>query len=342
MELNDLKLLSVAFSHDNRTIDKCIDKTIEYCIDHFKGKFSTLNSTELTDILIEERFTDNINFVGTPYNLLVDDHANDTVPFEKQEYLNKDYRKYLLNRFPLYTSYSRVIDGKQQLPVINHNIIKQLPLLEGVNWTNQTLSYTRLSNISNKIYQNIIKPLIDDNLFNKKQITIVDATAGIGGDTLSFAMNYSINKVIAYEISKDTYNMLRNNIELYRLNNRIITKNKRFDYDIPNNSLVIIDPPFESSYKQSQFLKDTDINKNFTLSIDNIPIYAVAQKCLDRGARCVLITCPKTFRYNFRYAVDNDQHVSVFLTPKNNKIFVVMRLEDGNKLAYVNFESYKL
>src|SRR5438105_2800401 len=46
---------------------------------------------------------------------------------------------------------------------------------------------------------------------------ITDATAGVGGDTISFAKNFK--RVYAVEIDKHRYDFLINNIKVYKLKN---------------------------------------------------------------------------------------------------------------------------
>ena len=62
-----------------------------------------------------------------------------------------------------------------------------------------------------KFICNIIKKYLRTTDY--KDITITDATAGIGGNTISFMSNYG--KVNAVEINKTRFNCLKNNVNLY-------------------------------------------------------------------------------------------------------------------------------
>src|SRR5207253_5445664 len=51
----------------------------------------------------------------------------------------------------------------------------------------------------------------------------------------------------------------------------------------------------------------------------------------------VILSMPKTFRYNIKFAIDNDQFVVEYkMGKKNNKLCLIMRKEDGEKLGITN------
>jgi len=331
--IEKVSIIAYAYNQSEDTIKSCITDTANklnvnesVVIDNIIGDADNIISSKITG-----------NFVYKDYDINVDDQHEITVGFSEQEYMNRDFTKLLRFRFP-------TLDENSEIPAtfkyqrwwdINKSITDRLQSLRESNWTNQTLSYTRDSAIAKHIINCIIEPLYSKGLFGNVPITIIDATANIGGDAIAFALEKFIGKVIAYEISESTYEMLRNNIRLYGLENKIDSKNIRFDYNVPEDSLVIIDPPYESAYNENF--------KSFNLSIDSTPIYNVAKMCLDKGAKCVLLTMPKTYRYNAKFAIINHQNVTSYqMGTKNNKIFAVMRSDDGDKLKLHNFSSYKV
>jgi ubiquinone/menaquinone biosynthesis C-methylase UbiE/16S rRNA G966 N2-methylase RsmD len=304
---------------------------IDDCIVELAQRYKVKDQEIITILL--ENFKDS-NFIYEDYNIRVDDQFFESVGFEEQEYLHRNYSA--AQKFPKYNMTSDVPPKFQHtyFAKVNQQISQNLK--NNVNFNNQTLSYARNNIIGQHIINCIMRPLINKNLFGPKpKITVVDATANIGGDTLTFALEQFVGKVYAYELSKPVYHMLINNIELYGLKSKITAKNSRFDYskDVLKDALVIIDPPYESAYNV----------ENFNLSIDKTPIYNVAQKCLDYGAMCVMLTMPKTFKYNIKFALENDQYVAVYqMGKKNNKIFIVMRVNDSIRLHLQNFKYYKV
>jgi trimethylguanosine synthase len=85
-------------------------------------------------------------------------------------------------------------------------------------------------------------------LLNYSNGTIFDGTAGIGGNTISFAKFFK--KVCAFEIDKDRYNILQNNINVYNINNIELFNSDCLDYIQNIYDLYFFDPPWGGhSYK---------------------------------------------------------------------------------------------
>jgi predicted RNA methylase len=91
------------------------------------------------------------------------------------------------------------------------------------------------------IISNFIKNNMDIN-----SITIVDGTAGIGGNSISFCNNFK--NVIAFEIDKNRFDILNNNLKVYNFTN-IITYNSNSIENIENidnikPDVYFFDPPW--------------------------------------------------------------------------------------------------
>ena len=65
-------------------------------------------------------------------------------------------------------------------------------------------------------------------LFPDMNITITDSTACIGGNTISFQLNENVKKVNAVEICDIHFGMLRNNVKLYKNNEKVNFYNCNF------------------------------------------------------------------------------------------------------------------
>lgn len=346
---SDINIVVQIYGYEEKIINNCID---------IVSNTMNMSHDEIMNVILDEELVNeylrsssgpssgNDDFVYKGYDVNIDDQKMADVPYEKQEYINRDFTKLVLRRFPKFDENSDTKAFKwEQFWNIQRNINDTLLRGRNYNWTNQTLSYTRDSVIAKHMVNCIVKPLYNSGLFNSSLrpsgMTIVDATANTGGDSITFGLEKFVNKVISYEIVRGVYDMMVRNVNLYRLQNKIITKNKKFDYDIPQGSLVVIDPPYESAYN-SEIFSSQPTDKNFNISIDATPIYNVAQKCLDRGAKCVMLTLPKNFKYNQKFAIDHSQHVEVYqMGKKNNKIFIVMNLKDV-PTGRVNFKFYRV
>jgi 16S rRNA G966 N2-methylase RsmD len=102
----------------------------------------------------------------------------------------------------------------------------------------------------------IISKLILSNYDNPDNLNIIDCNASIGGNTISFSKYFKT--VTAVEINQNRYNILNNNINIYKLNNintilgdciNLITNNQKFD-------VFFFDPPWGGlDYKNKSLLR---------------------------------------------------------------------------------------
>ena len=127
--------------------------------------------------------------------------------------------------------------------------------------------YKIAKNISYRIIQRYIQ------YYNKHPTTIVDATANVGGNCLSFSKE--MDTVLAIEIKKDTCDMLRHNIMLYNRQNVKIAQGdcKKL---IPSYAsllgskpdIVFIDPPWFIEGKPNTTMSLQTTLSNYMMSID--------------------------------------------------------------------------
>ncbi len=105
-------------------------------------------------------------------------------------------------------------------------------------------------------------------------LSIIDATANVGGNTIAFAKVFP--KVVSYEIKQKTYFVLNNNIAAYRLTN-VTTYNRDFNDDINKVfgvDAIFIDPPWYIdglfNDKMTLAIKNGDNNVSIEESISKI------------------------------------------------------------------------
>jgi len=114
-----------------------------------------------------------------------------------------------------------------------------------------SISLPKTANLITKIIKHHIEK--NDNL-NLNKLIITDATAGIGGNTISFANNFF--KVNAIEINKKRFDFLKNNINVYNFENvEIINSDYIKIMKTLNQDIVFIDPPWGGrNYKNINLL----------------------------------------------------------------------------------------
>jgi dsRNA-specific ribonuclease len=115
--------------------------------------------------------------------------------------------------------------------------------VEGKNYTLETLKYMTSFNRANEMTQIIVNEM---KSMGKETFQIYDASAGIGGNTLSFADSQSISKVFAYEILADRKEMLKNNVDMYNFAEKVEVLDSPFQ-EISCGSVLFIDAPWLSS-----------------------------------------------------------------------------------------------
>jgi 16S rRNA G966 N2-methylase RsmD len=113
----------------------------------------------------------------------------------------------------------------------------------------------------------IISVIIDSQIpkhIQRSDLTILDGTACVGGDSISFGKNFG--SVVATEIDHDRFKMLVNNLKEYDLSNVVALNDdctkiyKRLNFI----DIMYFDPPWGGkSYKNE---------KKLQLSLSNIPI----------------------------------------------------------------------
>lgn len=171
-------------------------------------------------------------------------------------------------------------------------IIKRIfPELQNNQYLKLKIDNKSINYISIKEHARIITNLILEKLNNmgikNENLVITDATGGVGGNTISFGKAFS--KVISVEIDTLRSLYLRNNIQLYDLDNvQIINE----DYTKLNldQDILFVDPPWGgSSYKEQQ---------NIKLSLGNISIESI---CNNASYNTKLIVLKLPINYDINY-----------------------------------------
>lgn len=99
---------------------------------------------------------------------------------------------------------------------------------------------------------NYISEIIKNEIGTQK--IIMDATAGIGGNTISFSRYFK--SVISIEINKTRFDILQNNINTYNLSNIKLINGDCVNYLDMKYDAIFFDPPWGGpNYKYNKKLK---------------------------------------------------------------------------------------
>ena len=144
---------------------------------------------------------------------------------------------------------------------------------------------------------------------SSKNLTVVDATAGIGGNTVDFAKLFK--KVIAIEINDVHYEVLKNNLKALSLKNvEVINENFLFVLDKIKDSsdIFFLDPPWGGkNYKNFKF---------FNLKIGKIYIYSIINILYSKKYKYVILKAP--FNLNISPLISSVKYHNLNIY-KNNK-----------------------
>ncbi len=113
------------------------------------------------------------------------------------------------------------------------------------------------------------------SVFKKpEEITITDATACVGGDTINFALNFK--NVISVEMNKETFDLLCLNTKIFNCNNvTLINEDYTKCWDSFLQDIIYIDAPWNgSSYKTK---------KEIELELSGVPLHELIKKIIKKN-----------------------------------------------------------
>lgn len=196
----------------------------------------------------------------------------------------------------------------------NNKKLKLFPFLKDVKKVNklkidpESLNYISIRETADLITKITEQHISTINKLNNKKIIITDATAGVGGNTLSFSKKFSY--VNAIEIEPLRCNYLRNNIDVYNIENVNIYNEdcNKILHTIKKQHVVFIDPPWGGkSYKKHNRLK---------LKISDIPVEMVCNNLLDNAKTycppyLIILKLPKNYdlEYLKKYISSNKIYI---------------------------------
>lgn len=202
----------------------------------------------------------------------------------------------------------KYIMDKQQIDMNKKIYLDKLfPKINGVNIQNllidnETVSYITTPIESKKISDIILKHSVKYK--TAKETTIVDATGGAGGDTISFCNFFG--SVISIEMDVDRFEHLKHNINQYQFKN-ITTINGDSTIIIPRISyidVIYIDPPWGG--------KDYKTKENLRLSLGSIELETFVLNCFDKehvlsSPNIIVLKLPKNYDIKYLFDILSDK-----------------------------------
>jgi len=202
---------------------------------------------------------------------------------------------------------------------MEHNKFYNLfPYLEDKNKKNLLkIDDESISYISSKHVAKEITMIIKNHakIIGLNKVIITDAFAGVGGDTLSFGMNFE--QVNAIELNKTRYDYLRNNCAVYELKNVKSYNSDCMDYLYKlKHNIVFFDPPWGG--------KKYKLQKNIRIKINNIHQEDIINNLfkLKNGPEMIVLKLPKNYDITFFY--NKVKNYTTYIHELNKMIILVV------------------
>ena len=220
-----------------------------------------------------------------------------------------------------YNNYKKINTNKKTLirlfPYINNkNNIHELKI------DNESIHYISIREVAEVITDIIIKHLYSINNININNIIITDATAGVGGNTISFCKHFKT--VNAIELDNQRFDYLSNNINVYNIKNILLYNDNCLN--ILGNlkqDIVFIDPPWGGKYYKN--------HDKLLLTISNIPLESIINNLLNNSItkhspKLIVLKIPKN--YDLLYFYNNIFSNKIYLHSLK-KMFILI-IENNN------------
>lgn len=183
----------------------------------------------------------------------------------------------------------------------------------------ETVSYISLPNDANNISK-IIESYCIKNEMETSDMIITDATAGVGGNTISFSKTFK--QVNAIEIDTSRYMYLANNINVYDINNVNMYCDDCLNmiYKI-NHDIVFFDPPWGGKdYRDKSRLK-LSLSNN---SVESICLKLLDPTCTEHIPKIITLKLPKNYDIEYFYKSIKNDKINVTLHDLNKMYIIII------------------
>jgi precorrin-6B methylase 2 len=202
-------------------------------------------------------------------------------------------------------------------------IEEYFPVVSGINRSKLQMAPNSSYSITKPKDAKQIEEFINKHI-GRKNLSILDGTANVGGDVIHFGLNPNVEKVVAIEINAATFSKLQNNIRVYGLEKKI--------HAIHGNSLDIIEKCADGAHFDILFLDapwgGTSYIKQKLLNLEMsgkklVDVIKMAQKC--RNIDNIILKIP--FNYNLYQLIRlTEFHTIIIEKIKTTKGFYMILL----------------
>jgi tRNA G37 N-methylase Trm5 len=185
----------------------------------------------------------------------------------------------------------------------------------------KSIYYISIREYAAKI-SSIVKKHLEILEINCKDAIITDATAGVGGDTISFALNFKF--VYAIEIDKLRAEYLTNNINIYDLKNvKIINDDcTKILNLIDDHDVIFLDPPWEPDDKSYKNQINLRLPLSFYESIEAYCNRLMDPKYMKKVPKILVLKLPKN--YDMMHFYKTVKHKNVYYYDLRKMVILVV------------------
>lgn len=235
-----------------------------------------------------KRFSKSLPDLNLEYNLKRNLDVNQNL--DVIECQNEVEKKYLNKYLCINNKEDQLINMEKIYKSSTNDYLKKLfPFKKNVCYEDLRITKVGRYSISHRFDSNFLSKTIK-NLYkyiklNPKNVVVTDATAGVGGNTLSFGLFFG--KVNAIEIEDVQFNALRHNVEQFNLPNVEFFKGSCLDI-VPQlqQDVIFIDPPWGG--------KDYKLKNQLNLYLDNKEVVEITNDWINKS-EFIFIKIPKNF-----------------------------------------------
>jgi 16S rRNA G966 N2-methylase RsmD len=190
---------------------------------------------------------------------------------------------------------------------------KYFPNINNINFENLLIDEVGKFSITLPKKADVISKIIKNYCNDDKNITITDATAGVGGNVISFCkFGFKVNAV---EINLTRFDYLKNNINEYKFNESVNFFNENYIdiYDKIQQDIIYIDPPWGGiNYKDLE---------NISLYINDITIEDICISIIEKKlAKLTVIKLP----FNYNLNIIKNKITNSFIVYKMKHILLII------------------
>ena len=196
---------------------------------------------------------------------------------------------------------------------------KLFPCPPNNNYNNLMIDDETVSYITTPYNSDIIVGIIDSLIpkyILRNDIRILDGTACVGGDSISFGKIFG--SVISSEINIKRYKMLMNNLNVFQLfnvipiNDDFINIIKRINYI----DIVYLDPPWGG--------KNYKYKHNLRLHLSNIYIDDIVNMIFDKNTiKMIVLKLPKNYDFYNLYKLTKKPDITIIMYELQKMMIIV-------------------